>query len=418
MMSRDHTPLRAMASYATAARVLNGAAYVGDLAPAANQNSVRVFARGDEAVLVLYMTSIDPAATATVGVPVSRVAGADGRELRPGAAGQLPVPDGLGYAWARRADVEPLLRTDSAARRLYAVGRAPPPRRPPAAAVVLSHPLGDEAAQVTYRKYLLDETAARSAVVHARASNLSTRPQHVTLELHLPGGPPAASPEPTSVDLAPLASADVRWPVDLSRSLDVSEVRYVDVVGHTGDGGRLLPVAIPYLMEGTIEQLVARQTYRQPLPVHDLNRWVPNVSGNGRLSFTLADGGATRLRVTFAPMVDPWCFPIFRLPNQIDVGRARGLVLRGRVRRAAVGVDLMLQESPSKPGFWMTEVLPADDAWHAVYLPFSDFTVMPGNPDMQNAVFDPSKVTTMELGFVSRTGENEMDVSDLVVVGR
>ena len=121
--------------------------------------------------------------------------------------------------------------------------------------------------------------------------------------------------------------------------------------------------------------------------------------------------------MTFSKLVEPWCYPIFTLPAPLDGRAAKGLVLRARLLHAGRNVDLMMQESPAKAGFWMTNLFPADGEWHTVYLPFSDFRVMPGNPDMQNAVFDVAKVRILEIGFASDVADNAMEISDLLVVG-
>ena len=206
MMARDGSPLRSMAAYVHAARVLNNLSYLGDLPTPDDAFSVRVFGASgaSEVVIVIYLKTIDASATISLAVPVSRLEGADGRALRP-SGGRLPVPDGLGYAWAQRADLAGLLKADTPASRLSTLGAATPTvpaPRAPAAAVVLSHPLENETAKITAHRYLLDKATAKAAVVHVRAANVSSTPQHVTLRLELPdtGG---KRPAPIDVDLAP-----------------------------------------------------------------------------------------------------------------------------------------------------------------------------------------------------------------------
>ena len=98
MMDSNHTPMRSMAAYARAVRLLSHRQYAGDLKDTGAVRA-RVFTGNGETIACLY-PGVDGARTLTLpdGLPLLSAEGADGRKLALNGR-ELPVPDGI--AWLR-----------------------------------------------------------------------------------------------------------------------------------------------------------------------------------------------------------------------------------------------------------------------------------------------------------------------------
>lgn len=418
MMGRDVTPLRLMAAYANAVRVLSGKPYVGDLDVTEGVNSLRVFGDGDEQVIVVYMKKVDAAAKVTLPAKPIRVEGIDGRALEVAADGSISVPDGIAFAYARKSDLATAIKTDSPTHKLYEIAQRPAPARTKASPVIVQHVIEKSQVKMSSRRYLLTESAAKLLKITARAGNMSDRSLKVTLHLKLPGDAPATPIESKTLELPAMGHAEASWTVDASSNLDVAEVRYVKVEGDVeGSDQKISPLAIPFIVEGDIDSHLARHSYKQAVPINELDRWKRNHAENGKLTFATQNGGVFRMDVKFTQPSSRWVYPTFKFAEPFDATKATGLLIRARIIGKAKNVAVMLRES-DHPGFWAMEIYPADGEWHVVYLPFGEFRPELGNPDMQNAVLKPEKLKSMQVGMGSNVDENAMEISHFLIVGQ
>ena len=413
MMGKERSPMRILGGYINSIRMLSGRAYVGDVSDISGAESVRVFDAGEQSLLVIRTSALNFNATVKIDLPVTRVEGIDGRAMAI-TDNIIPVPDGIAYAWADKAAVAKVLKTDTPAMRLYALAQQPAPKRGVAPAVVLQHPLASEKGKMSPRRYLLDAATARALPLTVRVDNMSAAPQSVTLTPHLPGEP-AATIAPQTVDIPPLGHATAQWTIDTTNHLDMAELRCITITGQTAAGELIAPMAIPYQTEGELAEHLQRNAYQLKLPITNLDRWKPNIVGHGKMRMSIA-GDAFRFDATYTKPGERWAYPRFAINIPIDPARARGVLLRARILKPGSNVAVMMMQS-GQPGFWAMEVFPADGQWHVCYVPFSDLRAMPGNPDMQNAIINPAKFTEIQVGMKSADADNAMEVSNLLIVG-
>ncbi len=230
LMGRQATPLRSMAAYAQAVRVLAHTEYLGDLVlPTSAVQRARVFASGSQAVAVLYTGRVAPNGQVALPVQPLRAEGADGRALTVNASGAVPVPDGLTYVWLDRRRLTGHLRTDTNAKRLWRLGRSrssgQPARRPtstdhaaPARQVVLRLDFDGQSLRPNSHGYQVAAEAVSRLRLPVQAFNLDDRPHRLTLTL------PAdvtlvEGQRRQSCSLPPNSSAGVAWTVDVRRLL-------------------------------------------------------------------------------------------------------------------------------------------------------------------------------------------------------
>ncbi|MBA3937161.1 MAG: hypothetical protein H0X38_06855 [Planctomycetes bacterium] len=414
MMGRDATPLRSMAAYALAASALGGRHYLGDLRDVgAPVSRARVFSGGDDGSCVAVLYSGEPAAAASVHLPfaVQRACGADGRELAL-VAGTVPLPDGLTYVWIDPAVAATVVETATGAARLCEIAAHPPVHSRLASPVVLQFLMQQTPSRRSARRYLVDQEAAHALPIHVRITNLSAAPVTVSPALCLPGGMPVAA---TAVEVPAQGSSEVAWTVDAVASLDIAETRFITVTAQTPSGAQPGPLAIPLVMDGSLEQHLARHTRQRALPIAELTRWHANVSAQGRTTFQ-ENGGGWRMTAVFPASQGNWTYPKFTLPERLDGQRDAGFIIRARILKT--GSPAAILANPDGPvGFWCPDLFPADGEWHVVYVPFAEFKPGPNGAGMQNTRLDVASWDTLAIGMGSAAAENGLEISHVIVVG-
>ena len=415
MMGREATPLRSMAAYAACIQALSGKKYLGGIAGlGASVELARVFGSPSDAecVAVIYTGTVAPNATIPFPIKAAHVAGADGRTLTFD-NGTLPVPDGLTYVWIKRANLAGKLNANTRAMSLYQLGQHPltPERR--ASPLVFQFLSQQTPARASARGYLITQELARKLPVCVRINNLSPSPMTVTPELSLPG---KAADKSLPITVPAMGHSDVAWNLDAASLLDIAQTRFISLSGKS-DGVQPLPLAIPFVMEGTLEQHLARHKNHFPLPITDLSHWSANIAAQGRSDFSVAPDRTWRMGVTFPGNGGNWAYPKFDLPQKIDPALYSGFLIRARVLHDAGGVAIIAESDGGLPSFWVNDLFPADGEWHVVYVPFAEFKVGPGGAGDQNTRLDPTAWKKISLGMGSNTAENALEVSHFILVG-
>lgn len=415
MMGREVTPLRSMAAYAACIHALSGKKYLGDIEGLGNSVKLaRVFGNSSdpECVAVIYTGTVAHNATIPFPIKAARVAGADGRTLAFD-NGTLPVPDGLTYVQIKRANLAGKLNAQTRAMALYQIGRHPlaPVRR--ASPLIFQFLSQQTPSRASARGYLVTQELAHKLPVSVRINNLSPSPIVVTPELSLPG---KAAEKTLPVTVPAMEHSDVTWTLDAASSLDIAHILFVTVSGKS-DGVQSLPLAIPFVMDGTLEQHLVRHTNHLPLPITDLSRWTANISASGRSDFSVTQEGAWRTGVTYTGNGAKWAYPKFNLSEKIDPALYSGFLIRARLLHDAGGVAIIAESDGGLPSFWVPDLFPADGDWHVVYVPFAEFKVGPGGAGDQNTRLDPAAWKKISIGMGSHTAENALEVSHVLLVG-
>lgn len=417
MTDRQGTPLRSLAAYAYAARVLSGKRYLGDLrcdVPAVKR--ARVFADQRETVAILYTAAYPTAGAAKLETPVLRAAGIDGRPLALAAEGAVPLGDGLVYVWLDGRSVDGRLQTETTAARLWALGQQPAPPVAPLSPIVLRYQVDPARVEATSEGYRVKAPPPAELPLVVRAFNLDTRPHELSLQLSL--SDPAAAPVGPAVlrvTAPPAGFVDAEWRADVRQAFAKTGQLQVAIAARGDAADPIRPLAIDLAGEATLEQILARYGRAVRLPIGDLTAWRTNIVGHGRLTMQQTPEGHWQLDATFGKG-DRWVYPIFQLPADVDLRRCAALVVRGRCERPAK-VRILLHEGDTGVCYLTPEpIIPADGQWHAVAVPLRSLTLSTANAPDPNQRLDLDQVRRLSLGLNSEADQNRLQVSDLCLV--
>ncbi len=416
MMGREATPLRSMAAYAQCIQSLSGKKYIGDIAGLdTSVKMARVFdsATDNECVAVLYTGHLDPQAKVSFPLKVKRVTGADGRKLQMSNQ-RLPIPDGMAYVWMNLSDVRAKLKTDTGAQRLYQIGQYPLVQKRRAAPLVLEFLAQQTPSRASARRYLVTQEVAREFPLNVRVHNLSHAPIAFTPELSLPG---KTAEKAAPVTVPAMGHSDIVWKLDVTPNLDIAQTRFITVSGKSASGIQPLPVAIPVVIEGTLEQHLKKHKKQAPLPITDLAKWRANIAAHGKSNFSVTNEGTWQMDVKFADGGGNWTYPKFLLPQKLDAEIYSGFLIRARIFQPSSNVAIIADSEGEVPSFWVSDLFPADGEWHVVYVPFAEFKPGPGGAGNQNTRLDPASWKNISIGMGSKGSENAIEVSHFIVVG-
>jgi hypothetical protein len=411
MTDRQGAPLRSMAAYAQLIRALGHKPYLGDLRvddPAIRR--ARVFGDGHETVAVVYSGEPRAKAALKLGLRAQRVEGLDGRTLNASDPAAVPVPDGLSYVWLDRAEAGSRLRTDTAAMRLAKIGRRSPRPAAKPSPLVLRFQYDPRLVRPTVNGYGLPSESPATLPIVVRVFNLDAQAHDLPLTL--------TTDDRRTIDTQPRAAkipaqgfADVTWTVDLHKALGQSD-RLRAVVSASGPAA---PLAIDFVGEPTLEQVLGR--YRRPirLPIQDSKLWQPGIAGGGRMTLDPEADGSCRLRATFGPG-DRWVYPQFTLPDQIVLHNTAGLVVRVRCPQPAE-VRVMLFKDNGAGYMTPGSIVPADGQWHTTVIRFRELVHCGATAPDAEGKLDLDRVRRISLGMNTKAAQATLEFSDLHVLG-
>lgn len=222
MMGKELTPLRAMAAYVQAISALGHKPYRGDLKvsdPAIQR--ARVFGNNSQSVVVLYTGK--SGSSVKLDLPFTRLQGIDGRTVSAKEPGQIPVTDGLVYAWCDSAKIADMLRTDTTATRLYAISRQAPPRRPKPSPIVMQPVIDLKKVTASTAGYAIPADLAARFPLGVRIHNLGEHAATVVLSVSSvvqdPVGKDSRAPRRVAAEhvlqLAASSHVETSWELDV-----------------------------------------------------------------------------------------------------------------------------------------------------------------------------------------------------------
>jgi len=418
LTDRSATPTRSLAAYAQAARALAGLSYLGDL-PIEDESlaRARVFGDASHAVVVLAASGTDAASRLPVRLAAapSRVEGADGRPVAV-QGGAFVLEDGLAYAWFDRATIDRLVDQKTRAMGLHPRPAASDHRVRPLAPspIVLRHRIDSKTATPTASGYRL-KAGVRSPDLRFDVFNLGDADASLELTLAAEAGSSPGGAEPRRLRVGGRSRGEVGWKLDLADSFASFEPVHILVTAREAGGVRDR-IALDLIGEPGLEEALARVPVAVRIPVEDLKRWTPSIGAGGRMNMEAVGPRGWRLSVDHAPGSDRWAYPQFGLPGDVVLAGAKGMILRGRCRRAA-DVRVFLWEGDSGVGYInATGLFPGDGDWHVVRLGFADLQRSLANADDPDGRLDLGAVRKISLGLNSRADANDLEVSDVYLV--
>ena len=415
MMGREGTPLRSMAAYAFCIRELSNKDYVGDVRLKESGMAFgRVFREPGDKDCVVVIHSGQVAATSKIGVPfpVQRVKGADGRVLKQ-IGRDVPLPDGISYVWSTFADLKPYLKTNTAALELFQLGKAGFTQKRNASPIILEFLASQTPSKSSPSRYRISKETAAALPIHVRAHNLSDKPISVTPVLKLSDDQsvlvkPATVPE--------FGYHDFNWTVDATNTLDIAQTKFITVTAQSDRDRQPSPLAIPFLMDSTLEEQLARSKSHHELPITNLSQWKPNASESNATHFSVTEASTWKMMASFVSDHGNWCYPRFILTEKIDSKTFSGFVVRARISHDARNIVMIAERGDHHPMLWSNDLFPADGEWHTTYIPFDEFHPSAGGGD-QNEPIDPTTWKSICIGMGMKDRQNELEISHVVLVG-
>lgn len=415
MMGREITPLRSMAAYVQTVSELSGTNYVGDLAlKGAPIQRARVFAKGENAVVVLYAENATAETSVPWSGPIQSVTGIDGRIVKRLPKGAIPLSDGLAYVHTSLRSLKASLQRQTPAARLTALAKSARPVRPAVSAIV-TQPLLPTSAQPTKRGYKVAESAVGEFPFRVRVNNLAGAARQVNLLCTVNG---TTRLETRPLNLAAEATGEVQWNVDLARALQQTSAESVtlEVTGAEQGGPAVSPLSVELFCERDLEANLRLYPGSTKLAVTDLARWKPNITSTGQMKMNVDAEQNWQLQTNFKSG-DRWVYPDFRLPDNLSLTASDGLVLRARALAPSV-VRVMVKERSGATYFTPFSVVPADGEWHSVVLHWQDLAALPSAPPDANSQLDLDQIQSISIGMNSRADENTLEISGLYVARR
>ena len=417
MMGKEQSPQRSMAAYAQAVRVLSHRRYAGDLIlEDAAALRARVFTNNDDALIVLYTGAVKVDALLSLPVKPDALAGIDGRPLSLTAAGAVPIPDGLTYAWVKEPALQRKMNTRTLAATLTAAAHKPQPPRAQPSPLILSFPAAAKVMPGIGRSaqgYVISPEAALKLPLTIRVTNLSEEARQLTLAWQVLVNDKRSTPQPGAVlDVAPRGFSDATVTVNLGAPFQEAS-RGILIITATCEGISVSPLALPFTMPPSLEAVLQQYPRKEAVTLNNPALWAKNITGAGQMDISATAEGYWLLKVTFGAG-DRWVYPQQKMAPGLFTGK-KGIVLRARCSNPA-SPKVLIWEADGTGYFTNFSIIPADGQWHTALLDFTDFTLLYGNTD-ENGRFDLDQVEKISIGMNSLANENSLEVSDCYIIG-
>jgi hypothetical protein len=331
--------------------------------------------------------------------PVAMVQGIDGRKIEMHGA-NLALTDGVAYLWTNVQSIQSMLTRTSGSFEQGAkvgLGRDSTNTESP---IVLEAMLDSKTFLNGARGYEISNTTT-SIPVKIQISNLSSTVQHILLNV---GGVKRidAYVRPNSLS-------------ELTQNVSISDVKFdsdgvalIRVRDELQRPDTTLPSVLRISRALGLNEYLSAYKYNFALPIGDLNRWMKNSSGDMQIS--ISGSGTVQIDEKFKDK-NNWAFPWLSLPQEVDLDRITGVLVRARCeRQAAVKVMTWANESNANnvTGY---PVFRADGEWHIAYVPFTDFIPPSGDRKVGQ------QVRRISLGLGSSELNNHLEISDLILLG-
>ncbi|PAW77498.1 MAG: hypothetical protein B9S32_10905 [Verrucomicrobia bacterium Tous-C9LFEB] len=413
MLDRNGAPTRTMAAYAAATRILAHKSYVGDFPVSQlKTGQARVFASSKgEAVIVVYTGTINPLATLLMEVVPQQILGADGRVLKSKTTGTIPVPDGLSYLVCSLESIRGKLITDTGARRLTPRVAAPVSALAPEPLILKAQMKNSEVTPET-RGYRVAEGVMKIRIP-ILVANLADKEREVKLEFY---DDAAVSKTPLTVAMGkvpPQGETVLTATVDFSAfQASPGDSKTVRIEAKAEGVKPISPLVLNFLFSQGLENHLKSHAYRYTIPLGEEHRWSVNITPTGKMKFEHGPEAQWGFTATFDGG-DRWVYPRFIIPQEANLDRVQGILVRARLTRPGTA-RLLTWNEEGKQSTTLFSLFPSDGVWHVAYVPIDSF-VIPAVGGAKSAL--GRQIKTISIGCNSQENENHLEVSDFYLLG-
>lgn len=250
MIDGNHTPMRSLAAYVTAVRLLSHFRYAGDLNAAGAAKLNRVFVRGDEAIIVCYTGESGFQVELPEKLAFDAVLGIDGREL---SRNRIQTPaDGMFYVVTTPDAVKPFLNTETEAMRLLKLAESYKPIPRVARPVVFQYEFDRASTSWTNLGYLFSDQS--HVLLPFKVNNLADETLVVKPEVILPEGARLLSGAPAELSIPARSAVEFRVEVDFGAALASGKQAAVELRDNAGNAEALFVFARNWNLETAVAE--------------------------------------------------------------------------------------------------------------------------------------------------------------------
>ncbi len=412
MVGKDATPLRSLAAYGQAIRVLSHANYLGDVAVSDPKvKRARAFKDAAGATFVsIYAGDVPTGTSVKLPFPAQRAEGADGRTIPVAADGSVTISDGLVYIWPGPGMAPSLIRHDTTAAALLAKTTLPLPRKPVPSPIVMVNTIDDTLAQASTAGYTVNASSAHAFPIKVSVSNLSPADESLTITL-VASGKPLSPAQDVVVPAGGVVATS--WTVDVASAL-ASSVSTPLTFTAIDKAGRVSTLSLNMSMDRELADYLKLLPNSSRLEIGNLAKWHKNASGSSE--FKALDGGGWAMTTTYASPGDHWTVPHVDVDPVATPSTVIGFLMRARASLKAKNLINLVETKPGGIYGSPMPVVPADNSWHTVFIPISAFVSSQSGPADPDWKLDLDQLASIQIGQAGGETPHTIEVSDLYLV--
>jgi hypothetical protein len=400
MMDKHGTPCRSIAAYIQLIHVLSGSEYVGDLQ--IDDSAVlraRVFepfafntgiGRRKELITVLYTGTLPKQKNLKISVGnIKKIESIFGEPLKLSDNSELSIqPNSLYYVWFDKASITGHLKTNTKAMELYQSARKSQRRKDKIPEVVLRFQYDKEKLSATPNGYFIFQDIENPLPMKFRVFNLNQNEAKYHLRFEIG----SITDTRNEVVVAGQGFTDVVWNLPLDKKFSTGEFQTLRV---TVNGNKNRPLVLNIRSETIWNDAVLLTKNIDKLPITDLSRWHKNAPKICVPEMESVDG-IWRMTATFTKEGDRWVYPRFKLPDNMNLSNASGIIVEARCIGNALPRFFLFEKSGS--GYINGPIFKSDERWHVIKLPFTQFQHSASTRPDENNQLDLDQVNFISLG--------------------
>jgi len=419
LLGKEKTPLRSLSAYINCTSILSGYDYTGDLINKDPKVKIsRIFTSNKSnspLIVVLYTGELNPGASVKFNGTAKKIIGIDGRELSLDKNNRVPIPDGLTYVFIDPENAAQIINKNTLASKLLLINKNSMKTARETSPIVLQYLYKKSNVIPTTNRYFVSQANSSSFLITVRVHNLSNNPitENLRLKVENGSGFKALAVQSKLVTVNGKHSVDVNWKINLSKVIGVGTAQLVEVDASSSTGNIKESLYLPFLVEGTLSDNLKSKKVDMKLALNDLSKWHKNITPTGTSQFSSSNGNFV-INSNFSGLKDNWAYPKVDVP-QVGDNLSTGVLVRAKISDKAKTVALFINTNDNKT-YWVNNVFPADGAWHAVYVDFSEF--QPYSYNESNYTILPGAIKQFMIGMQSLVPANSMEISDLELVSK
>ncbi|MDR2114949.1 MAG: glycoside hydrolase family 5 protein [Planctomycetaceae bacterium] len=418
MTDKLGTPCRSIAAYIQLIHVLSGSEYVGDLKiedsavlrtrvfePVAFNSEIN---DRNELVTVLYTGTLpQPKSLKLPSGNIKKVESLFGEPLKLSDNGELLIrSNSLYYIWFDKASIVDYLKIDTNAMKLYQSAKKPRKRNDKIPAVVLRFQYDKEKLAATPDGYFISLDIENPLPMKFRVFNLDQNENKYNLRFEIG----SITETQNEVVVGGHGFADVIWNLPLEKiKISTGELQKLRVTVNEAKNRSLV---LNLRGEATWDGVMSGAKNVYELPINDLSRWQKNAPPIC-ISEIECNDNIWRMTATFNKEGDRWVYPRLKLPDDVNLSNASGIIVEARCNGDALPRFFLFEESGA--GYINGPIFKSDGNWHVIKLSFTQFQHAGATRPDENNQLDLDRVNFISLGVNSKESKCVLEIKKIVV---